>query len=89
MSEAIVNDTQKNKGNRKTVPASLFRQDEQDDCCRVGNRKQHALYGRSCVTTRVKVHDETDRRHRRPRSDSGMPSFVKDKHHRLVEIVEG
>ena len=91
MSEAIVNDTQKNKGNRKNRTGIVV-SDKMNKTIVVEleNRKQHALYGKIMRNNpRVKVHDEDE--------TAGIGDRVliqecrplsKDKHHRLVEIVE-
>ena len=62
MSEAIVNDTQKNKGNRKNRTGIVV-SDKMNKTIVVEleNRKQHALYGKIMRNNpRVKVHDEDE-----------------------------
>lgn len=91
MSEAIVNETQNEKGNRKTRTGVVV-SDKMNKTIVVEleNRKQHALYGKIMRNNpRVKVHDEDETAaDRRPRSDSECRPLSKDKHHRLVEVVE-
>ncbi|MGO2828738.1 30S ribosomal protein S17 [Corynebacterium casei] len=91
MSEAIVNEIQNEKGNRKTRTGVVV-SDKMNKTIVVEleNRKQHALYGKIMRNNpRVKVHDEDE--------TAGIGDRVliqecrplsKDKHHRLVEVVE-
>ena len=90
MSEANVN-TKKEKGARKTRTGIVV-SDKMDKTIVVEleDRKSHALYGKIVrTTTRVKAHDEDN--------TAGVGDLVlieetrplsKDKHFRLVEIVE-
>ncbi len=90
MSEANVTD-QKEKGARKTRTGVVVSDKMQKTIVvELEDRKQHALYGKILRTSsRVKAHDEDD--------TAGVGDRVliaetrplsKDKHYRLVEIIE-
>ena len=90
MSEANVTD-QKEKGARKTRTGVVVSDKMQKTIVvELEDRKQHALYGKILRTSsRVKAHDEDD--------TAGIGDRVliaetrplsKDKHYRLVEIIE-
>ncbi|KAA8723782.1 30S ribosomal protein S17 [Corynebacterium spheniscorum] len=89
MSEANVN--KKEKGARKVRTGYVVSDKMQKTIVvELENRKQHALYGKIMRTnSKVKVHDENE--------TAGVGDLVriaecmplsKDKHYRLVEIVE-
>ena len=91
MSEAIVNDTQKNKGNRKNRTGIVV-SDKMNKTIVVEleNRKQHALYGKIMRRTeRVKAHDETNTAGTgdRVRIMETRPISA-NKRYRLVEVLE-
>ncbi|HCG3139592.1 TPA: 30S ribosomal protein S17 [Corynebacterium striatum] len=91
MSEANVNEVKKERGARKTR-IGIVVSDKMDKTIVVEleDRKQHALYGKIMRSNKkVKAHDEND--------TAGVGDRVliaetrplsKDKHFRLVEIVE-
>lgn len=91
MTEANVNETQKKKGLQKRRRGYVV-SDKMDKTIvvEVEDRKSHALYGKIVRTTsRVKAHDEDN--------TAGVGDLVlieetrplsKDKHFRLVDIVE-
>ncbi|WJZ01649.1 30S ribosomal protein S17 [Corynebacterium freiburgense] len=89
MSEANVN--KKEKGARKVRTGYVVSDKMQKTIVvELEDRKQHALYGKTIRTnSKVKVHDENE--------TAGVGDLVriaecrplsKDKHHRLVEIIE-
>lgn len=91
MSEANVNENQKEKGARKVRTGVVVSDKMQKTIVvELEDRKQHALYGKILRTSsRVKAHDEDE--------IAGIGDLVriqetrplsKDKHFRLVEIVE-
>ncbi|MCG7250857.1 30S ribosomal protein S17 [Corynebacterium striatum] len=91
MSEANVNEVKKERGARKTR-IGIVVSDKMDKTIVVEleDRKQHALYGKIMRSNKkVKVHDEEE--------TAGIGDLVriaetrplsKDKHFRLVEIIE-
>ena len=90
MSEANVN-TKKEKGARKTRTGIVV-SDKMDKTIVVEleDRKQHALYGKIMRTnSKVKAHDENEEAGvgDRVRIEECRP-LSKDKHYRLLEIVE-
>ena len=90
MSEANVN-TKKEKGTRKTRTGIVV-SDKMDKTIVVEleDRKQHALYGKIMRTnSKVKAHDENEEAGvgDRVRIEECRP-LSKDKHYRLIEIVE-
>ncbi|QGU03742.1 30S ribosomal protein S17 [Corynebacterium comes] len=91
MSEANVNENQQEKGARKVRTGVVVSDKMQKTIVvELEDRKQHALYGKILRTSsRVKAHDEEE--------IAGIGDLVriqetrplsKDKHFRLVEIVE-
>ena len=91
MSEANVNENKKEKGARKIRTGYVVSDKMQKTIVvELEDRKQHALYGKTIRSnSKVKAHDEN--------GDAGVGDRVrieetrplsKDKHYRLLEIVE-
>ncbi|MDO5670289.1 MAG: 30S ribosomal protein S17 [Corynebacterium sp.] len=91
MSEANVNENQKEKGARKIRTGYVVSDKMQKTIVvELEDRKQHALYGKILRTnSKVKAHDEDEIAGigDRVRIQETRP-LSKDKHFRLIEIVE-